>query len=341
MWRQGTETGTWAEGVEALWMKIARLIAGFALLAALFYFRLIDIHELRKALDHPGLLGLALLASLIAIPISGLRWHILLRSQGLHLHLWHTIRIVAMGAFFATFLPGGSGGDLVRGFYIYQASHGRRTSALLSIFIDRLIGLTAFILFGVVATLTRPWREYGALEYGMFALAALFTVALVVLFLFGHRVAELINLLFAGRSQRLAQIVDDAGAALHQYARAWRSTLLSLLVSFLLVLLTAFSIVVIAKATQFGGLSMIEYGIAGVYAIIANSLPITPGGLGVGEGAFASICVILEPATQGTPFGTVFLVFRCVLIASTLPGLLLYLVYPQRATLLSSAQPQA
>ena len=315
-------------------MKVARIAAGLVLLAALFYFRLIDLDELRKALDHPGLLLVAMFACMAAVPISGLRWHILLRSQGLVLHLRHTIRIVAMGSFFATFLPGAAGGDIVRGVYIYQASHGRRTSALLSIFIDRLIGLTAFVLFGVVATLTRPRASYGMLEYSIFAMAVLFISGIIVLFLFGHRMAQLVNLVFAGKSQRLAAIIDDAGEALHEYARQWRGVMICLGLSLIIVLLIAFSVIIIASAMQFGGLTPVEYGIAGIYAMIANSLPFTPGGLGIGEGAFASACVALEPATSSIPYGTIFLVLRCVIVISTLPGLILYLVYPHRAQLL-------
>ena len=322
-------------------MKVARIAAGIVLLGALFYFRLIDLDELRRALGHPGLLALALLAGIVTIPLAGLRWHLLLRSQGLVLHLWHTIRIVAMGAFFATFLPGGAGGDIVRGVYIYRASHGRRTSALLSIFIDRLIGLAAFIIVGVVATLTRPWSNYGMLEYGIFALGALFMIVLIALFVFGHRIAQLINLVFAGRSHRLARIVDDAGAALHQYSHQWRSMLLALAVSLMIVVFAATGIVLIAAATQFGGLSAVEYAIAGVYATIANSLPFTPGGLGIGEGAFASACVMLEPTTSGAAYGTIFLVYRCILVTSTLPGLVAYLVYPHRAQLLAPANPNS
>src|ERR1700749_446802 len=169
-------------------MKLARYTAGLVLLAALFYFRLIDFDELRKALAHPGLLVLTWFLCVLTIPIASLRWHILLRSQGLELHVWHTTRIVAMGAFFGTFLPGSAGGDLVRGVYIYQASHGRRTSALLSIFIDRLIGLGAFVIFGVVAPLTRPWQSYGIFEYTIFAFAVLFILGIFVLFIFGHRI---------------------------------------------------------------------------------------------------------------------------------------------------------
>ena len=69
------------------------------MLAALFYFRLIDLNELRKALAHPGLLAFAWVLCLATIPVAALRWHILLRSQGLALQLLQTTRIVAMGAF--------------------------------------------------------------------------------------------------------------------------------------------------------------------------------------------------------------------------------------------------
>jgi uncharacterized protein (TIRG00374 family) len=319
-------------------MKLARYAAGLLLLAALFYFRLIDVDELRKALAHPGLLILAGGLAVATIPIAAWRWHILLRSQGLDLHLWHTIRIVAMGAFFATFLPGSAGGDLVRGVYIYQASHGRRTSALLSIFIDRLIGLGAFVIFGVVATLTRPWQSYGIFEYSIFIFAVLFVIGILTLFVFGHRIARLVNRLFTKRSHRLALIIEDAGDALHQYSRAWRRVVACLCISLVIVFIIAICVVTIAAAMQFGGLSATEYGIAGVYAMIANSLPFTPGGLGIGEGAFASACVALEPTVTGIPYGTIFLVLRCVIVLSTLPGLVAYLLYPQRASLLTQAK---
>ena len=320
-------------------MKVGRIAAGLILLAALYYFRLIDLDALRNALAHPAPLSVALLACLLAIPVASLRWHILLRSQGLVLHLRHTTRIVAMAAFFANFLPGAAGGDIVRGVYIYQASHGRRTGALLSIFIDRLIGLAAFVLFGVVATLSRPHEVYGVLEYGIFGVAGVFLAGLLVLFQFGHRIAQLVNRLFTGRWHHLAAIIDDAGAALHQYSRQWPSMLLCLAISLVIVFLVALSIVIVASGMQLGGLSPVEYGIAGVYAMIANSLPFTPGGLGIGEGAFASACVMLEPATSNIPYGTIFLVFRCVMAISTLPGLLLYLVYPHRAQLLVPVNP--
>jgi glycosyltransferase 2 family protein len=63
--------------------------------------------------------------------------------------------------------------------------------------------------------------------------------------------------------------------------------------------------------------------------MIANNLPFTPGGLGVGEGAFASACIALLPTTAGIAYGTIFLILRCVLVTSTVPGLVVYLANPR------------
>jgi len=322
-------------------MKVLRFAAAIVLLAALFYFHLIDLAALREAVAHPAMLGLAAMLSFAAIPVAALRWHLLLGSQGLVLRLRETLRIMAMSTFFAMFLPGGAGGDIVRGVYIARASHGRRTSALLSIIIDRLVGFTGFILVGVIATLSRPARTYGAFEYAVFALAAVFAISILVMFKFGHPIAQAVNRLLHERRHRFAAIIEAIGEALRLYAKQWRSVALCLVLSTIIVVLLAAAVVTIAVAMQFDRLSAIEYGIAGIYAMVANVIPITPGGIGVGEGAFASACIMLEPASRGVPYGTIFLVFRCAMAISALPGLVIYLVYPHRASLLTPVHPPA
>jgi uncharacterized membrane protein YbhN (UPF0104 family) len=149
---------------------------------------------------------------------------------------------------------------------------------------------------------------------------------LVLLFFYGHVMAQGVQRLMRERSARLAQIIDDAGAALRQYALDWRSIGFAMLLSIAIVGGAVGPIVLIAKAMPFAGPSAADYGIAGLYALIANSLPVTPGGLGVGEAAFASACIVLAPQAAHAAYGTIFLAFRCVFIISTLPGLVAYLL---------------
>ncbi|HEY1504875.1 MAG TPA: lysylphosphatidylglycerol synthase transmembrane domain-containing protein [Stellaceae bacterium] len=303
---------------------LIRIGAAFALLALLYYWRVIDLGALAILLARPDILALALVISLANIPLEALRWHILLRAQGIDLRLWRTIRVLATSAFFTNFLPGAAGGDLIRGVYVYKAAPGRRAAAMLSILIDRLIGLVAFVLLGLAAMLTRPIGR-GPLEFSVLGLSALFIARLVLLFFYGHVMAQALQRLLRGRSARLAQIIDDIGAALRQYARDGRSTGLAILLSVVIVGCAVGPIMLIAEALPFAGPSAADYGIAGLYALIANSLPVTPGGLGVGEGAFASACIMLAPQAAHVAYGTIFLAFRCVFILSTLPGFAAYL----------------
>jgi len=304
--------------------NLFRIGAGFALLALLYHWRVIDLGALDILIARPDILALALAASLANIPLEALRWHILLRAQGIDLRLWRTVRVLATSVFFANFLPGAAGGDLIRGVYVYKAASGRRAAAMLSILIDRLIGLVAFVLLGVAAMLTRPVGR-GPLELSALGLSALFIALLVLLFFYGHVMAQGLQSLLRGRSARLARIVDDTGAALRQYGRDWRSTGLAMLLSVVIIACAVGPIVLIGEAMPFAGPSAADYGIAGLYALIANSLPVTPGGLGIGEGAFASACLMLAPYAAPVAYGTIFLAFRCVFILSTLPGLAAYL----------------
>lgn len=301
--------------------NLTRIASGFALLGLLYYWQIIDLGALRELMARPDVLALAVAGSLINIPLEALRWHVLLRAQGLELRFLRTARILASSVFFANFLPGAAGGDLIRGVYIYKAAQGRRAPGLLSILIDRLIGFVAFVLVGLGAMLSRPGTVASPYEFAIITLSLAFIAALVASFLYGHRIALGLQRLLSGRSTRLAQIVEDTGAALRQYARDPRSVGLALLLSVVIVGFAVLPIVVIAEAMPFSGPSALDYGIAGLYALIANSLPVTPGGLGIGEGAFASACLVLAPQAARAAYGTIFLAFRCVFILSTLPGL--------------------
>jgi uncharacterized protein (TIRG00374 family) len=303
-----------------------RIVIGVALLTLLYDWHVIDVGALRVLWERPGMLALALAMALANIPLEGWRWHVLLRAQGLDLRPLRTMRVLASSIFFANFLPGAAGGDLIRGVYVYKAARGRRAPALLSILIDRLLGLIAFVLIGLFALLTRPALEGRLFVAALIAVSALFILLLAILFLFGDRLARTLQRLTARRSTRLTRIVGDTGMALRQYGKDWRSTGLALLLSAVIVGLAVGPIVLIATAMPFTGPSAIDYGIAGLYALIANSLPITPGGIGIGEGAFASACVMLAPTAMRAAYGTIFLAFRCVFILSTLPGLALYLI---------------
>jgi hypothetical protein len=78
------------------------------------------------------------------------RWRIVLEAQGLHLPLGRATRISLVAQFFNSFLLGSTGGDLIKAYYAARETHHKKTEAVTTVFVDRLVGLWAMLLFAGV-----------------------------------------------------------------------------------------------------------------------------------------------------------------------------------------------
>src|SRR5688572_22628122 len=92
-----------------------------------------------------------LLAGIALLPISFLltsyRWKILLDALEIRIGAARTFVINMVGAFYNSFMPGSTGGDLVKAYYVSKHTD-LRTRAVLSVLVDRIIGLLALIILG-------------------------------------------------------------------------------------------------------------------------------------------------------------------------------------------------
>ena len=108
--------------------------------------------QIADALGHASITWIILgLVCYSAVEIlATVRWQILLRLQGIHLHWLQAGGIVMIGLFFNQFLPGGIGGDAMRLYLIFQLAPRKKIGATLSIAMDRLFGLfTVLFLAGM------------------------------------------------------------------------------------------------------------------------------------------------------------------------------------------------
>src|ERR1051326_133119 len=74
-------------------------------------------------------------------------WHILLRILGIEMSRMRAFVINMVGAFYSTFMPGSTGGDVLKAYYAAKNTPFR-TRAVMSVIVDRAIGLIALILLG-------------------------------------------------------------------------------------------------------------------------------------------------------------------------------------------------
>jgi len=270
---------------------------------------------------------LAALATFAGILTAGmLRWMVLLRAVDIHLARWRVACIFMIGVFFNAFMLGSTGGDVVRIYYILREAPNRKTSGVVSIIVDRVIGLTALILIAVVLVvwqyqwLTSDPRAaqyvHGLLLILVAALGGLGFVSLIAWLDLAQRLPDWIPL-----RAKFIEVSD----ALRVYGRSPGA------------LLAAFSYSIFGHLSMFAAFYLLAKGFAASIAwfsffaimpVIAvyTSLPITFGGLGVREKLFEDLLGRLAdvPADIAILIGSSgFVLF----IAWALIGGVIYLFY--------------
>ena len=75
------------------------------------------------------------------------RWRVALAVQGLHLPWSRALEISFVAHFFNSFLLGSTGGDVMKAYYAARETHHKKTEAVVSVLVDRVIGLWAMLLF--------------------------------------------------------------------------------------------------------------------------------------------------------------------------------------------------
>src|SRR5260370_22328209 len=156
------------------------------------------------------------------------RLHVLLKVQKISLSLPRLAGLVFIGMFYNQFLPGGTGGDIMKSYYLLKETPDKKAGALLAVVFDRLIGLVAV----VAITVTLVSLRFDILSKSPETRRLL----LILLFLLGSSIAALLtsfiisgfNLFhwlphkFPGREKLI-----EVSAAYHLYARHWIATFLA------------------------------------------------------------------------------------------------------------------
>jgi len=153
------------------------------------------------------------------------RWRLLLSVHNVKMKLWRVFELTMIGQFFGTVGVGTTGGDVFKIFYVTRAVPERKTAVAFTVIVDRVIGLLALLLFGVVLSFTKlplllstGHTKTFTLTFYFFAVAGAvgtLVASLSPLFL-GHRaIVSLIDRLpFAQRSRKLVAAIECSARAL-------------------------------------------------------------------------------------------------------------------------------
>jgi uncharacterized protein (TIRG00374 family) len=160
--------------------------------------------EIGKVLSRPldlRLFALALAIYLIGAVLTFLRWYFLVRVIEPDFKLSATLVLGSIGLVYNLVIPGGVGGDLIKATYLGRM-HIKKTQAIASMVIDRILGLLAlFILAAIAGAIAWPTAPKDVRTLAVLAWLAVLSGSLVLITIFTQAVSRLIPSVRASTSK--------------------------------------------------------------------------------------------------------------------------------------------
>ena len=307
-----------------------RPVVGLGLLIFLLW--RVDWREMVRIVGQAsvGYVGLALLIELLNMVPKVLRWRALLISQGTREPFLRLLSIYFIGSFFSNFLPSDVGGDTMRMLRMAQIT-GRGADAISSVLVERLCGLFAVLLMGVVAVLSN-WRLASAGGIGFLVLGMFILFILAIALLFGlQAVRDRVDHLPAPVSRNLtrrwlAWLMTKLGElydSIYAFRGRWRALLVVLAFSLLFRLVSVCSLYVQSLALHVS-ISFIWLMMIISLISVVTAVPLSLNAIGIKEGAyvfFFGLAGIAAPQALALA-----LLSRAVTLAVSLVGGMVYLL---------------
>jgi len=278
-----------------------------------------------------GALSLVFMGLTIALGM--LRWRMVMRVQGLDLSLGRTAEISLVAHFFNSFLLGSTGGDLMKAYYAARETHHLKTEAVVTVFVDRLIGLVSMLLF---ATLMMAPNHRLLAAHGRLAALAW---PIVVMLLAGAVVA---GLSFWGGLSRLwprarhwlrrlpkGEWLERSLEACRRFGRERRLLAQALGLSMALNLVCVLQVWSLARGMNLT-INPVALLVIVPVIICISALPITPSGLGVRENLYVWTLAAPEIAIGATEALSLSLLAYAGSLFWSLIGGLTYVTFKQR-----------
>lgn len=289
----------------------------------LFLLSRLNRDEVLKAFAsaQPSWLLAALALYFAAILLGVFKWYVLVRAQRLAVSYTNLAAYTFAGLFLGNVLPSNVGGDVVRAYGLSRTNPDSTEIALMSVVVDRLVGLSAYLLaalvnVGLVALLVTKVDQLETVEIAVVGAAAIFVCGCALFF--SRRVARRLGLVF--QLGPLARF-EPAARRLYRAIQAYRFCYGALAVNLAL----SAGIIIVATLAWYSVALALRLDVPLLYFFLFNPLiafilllPISLNGLGPKEAT-----AVFFFGLVGMPSESAFamsLLFHAVVVLTSLPG---------------------
>ncbi|RKY41894.1 MAG: hypothetical protein DRP85_04780 [Candidatus Makaraimicrobium thalassicum] len=298
-----------------------RIIISFGLLGLLFWFMRNEVRGIWSIILASKVWLIAAAGGFILVNVAMLacRLKIIFLGENLKINLGESLQLTFIGYFFNNFMPTAVGGDIVKAHY---AAYGgrKRVQSYASVFMDRFIGLYAFLVIAAIALV---------IDQGRFQIEAVRSMVFFLLFLgvagfmvaTNKTVARFMERFFTRLKMfRFGEHLNAAYNIVHDY-RNRRG-----------VIVQAFLVSIFAQCLYFTAIYLFFLSL-GLRVSLGNIFLIMPvvtfismipsvGGLGVREGAIITFFTPL--AGKETAFAVSLLLLAALIFISIIGGVVYF-----------------
>jgi uncharacterized protein (TIRG00374 family) len=280
-----------------------------------------------------GALAFAAILVATALSLQLFRWYILIRALDLPFSLRNTFRLGMVGVFYNTFLPGSVGGDLLKAYFIAKEHPERKARAVATVIADRALGLFGLILFVAVLG-SMAWAggdariiNTPALQWLIKLMACIAGGSILGFLALGYLPERRVER-FARRLKwfpKVGKSLAEFWYTLVTYRQRMRAVVLCVGLSALSHFALVFAFHSASRVPQVdpgNQATLAEHMVIAPIGFIVQALPITPGGVGVGEAAFAWLYKLSGRPERGGAFSRMAL-----RLVEWIIGVIGYLVY--------------
>lgn len=306
-----------------------------ALAAALIYWLIqsgkLDFSSLGKLMTAE-IISVSLFLVFLNAAIINERWRTLLKAQGFSVGYFQALRLTLIGLFFNFAIPGGVGGDVVKGYYVAKDNPTERLKSVMTIAVDRLIGLY-MILSMALFSMTLQW----SLVQEIPELRSIYSLLLTIFFFYSLGWAFVFSRRFhdSGIAQKICGILPQGEKFLQLYmALSEYKKIKSVFFKTALLTVIGQSVAIgfFIYTGSFLETSPIPFSIYFFVVPIGfmiTAIPISPAGIGVGQAAFY---YLFKAALHfETPVGSATVTFwQAMMFIISLIGAFFYIRTPKK-----------
>lgn len=292
-------------------------------------------------LDFNILFNLDLLLSMkimglisIIIFLGSLKWYFLIKVQNKNISFKETFESYYLG-YALNYVLFGIAGDVIKTIYLIR-NNENKIGITLSVVIDRAIGLLSMLMILLIFlpqifTNTELFNINFLFNNKNYYYLFLFSF-FIFFFLFirkslnSRRINKIILLYLYKYKSKLVKFIARTLKILFTYRKSSINLLINLLIAIILQVVIGYSIFLIAAEILAEDTSFFHNLVANIAVQIVSKVPISPGGIGVGEAAFSQVMYLLNNNVL-LQYASVLFIFRIFNMIYSVPGVIIYYIF--------------